>query len=359
MRRMVLISTLVAAGGVGAAVLVRAQQPTVQNAVQATRAVTTLSRDVAGAGGGGEASWLGWQVPMVAGDRELCSNWVNDERVVRGTMLEGGDGRREPVFAAPAGPLALEAGTNLVILVRVVEGKIERLRALGGDCPIDAGGKHLTWLSGVTPAASLEYLRSLTNSTLMEPTVYRRLSDTVVSAIALHQNAAAGPLLVELASQVDDTHVRELALQWLARARGAFGFDYLTRTLAATRDVALRRQLVSAIGRTHEPGTAAALLSLAKTDTDEKARAEALGAYATIAPDSTEVTSIISKDRNTEVRSRGVSGLLRRANRDGIPSLIALARSTDDLALRKEIVRGLGRSDDARAVKYLEELVTR
>src|SRR6187431_2882786 len=94
-----------------------AQTPVVQHATVETRAASSLARDVTGAGGGGTATWLAWRVPMVAGDRDVCSSWRDDQSFVRGTMLEPATGVERPTFPPPTGStVALEAGTTLIVL---------------------------------------------------------------------------------------------------------------------------------------------------------------------------------------------------------------------------------------------------
>jgi hypothetical protein len=339
------------------AALIAAQKPAVQNAVEDTRAVTSIARDVTTGASGGDPAWVGWQVPIVAGDLDLCSTWNNDERAVRGADLEGRTDSRALFFAPSTTPVPLEAGGQLVILARVVDGTLERLRTFTGDCPLDAGGRRLTWLSGVTPAASIDYLKSLAISG--QTSSMRRVSDSAIGAIALHRDVAAGPVLVELASRENDSHTRDVALQWLGRSRGSFGFDYLTRQLATATELGLRRQLTLSLARTRENGTAAALLGLVRSDPDERVRGDALYAYAQLAPSPSDVTALLQKEPANEVRNRGISGLLRRPSGDAVVPLIALARTATDAELKKEIVRGLSRSDDTQAVRFLEELVRR
>lgn len=341
---------------------VQSTVPPVQNAVQETRAATTLSRDVSSLGGGVEPAWVGWRVPMVTGDRDLCSTRSDDTRYSRGAILEDSSTAGQPRgFGPPPRPVALEAGSELVVLVRTVAGAVERVRTVTGDCPLDAGGRRLTWLTGVTPAASVSYLRTLTTLTSIDTAARYHIAEAALGAIALHQDASGYTTLTETLGRQDDGRLRDLAAQWLARARGAEGFAYLTGALRTATDPALRRTLALAIGQTRESGTPAALLALARTDTDDKVRAEALAWYAQLGSGSvvTDVLGIIERDTNTQVRSRGIAGLLRRPSRDALPTLLSLARTTTDLELRKELVRSLGRSDDPRAIALMEELVKR
>jgi hypothetical protein len=352
--------TLPLAGAVG---MVAAQNaaPPVQNAVQQSRAATSIARDVAVVGGTVEPSWIAWRVPMVPGERDICSTWMDDGRHSRGAVLEGASSGEPPTFDPPARSVALEAATELVVLVRTVGGQAERLRTVTADCPLDAGGRRLTWLTGVTPAASISYLRTLTTPAPADTAARHRLAEAAVGAAALHHDAAALVLLSELLGQTRDTRLRDLAAHWLARARGAEGFERLRDALRTTADPAFRRTLAGAMTQTREPETPAALLALARSDADERVRAEALAGYAQLGagPVVSDVLAILERDPSAQVRSRGIAGLQRRPARDAVPPLLALVRTTPDLELRKELVRSLSRSDDPRAVALMEELVTR
>src|SRR6187431_2620923 len=99
-----------------------AQTPVVQRATVETRASTSIAREVLGTGGA-NPTWLAWRVPMVPGDRDVCSTWRDDQSFVRGTTLEPSTSIDRPTFTAPAGStVALEGGTTLIVLVRVIDG---------------------------------------------------------------------------------------------------------------------------------------------------------------------------------------------------------------------------------------------
>ena len=49
----------------------------------------------------------------------------------------------------------------MVVLFRVVSRQVERVRVFSEDCALDAGGREVTWLTGVRPAESVALLESL------------------------------------------------------------------------------------------------------------------------------------------------------------------------------------------------------
>ena len=87
------------------------------------------------------------------------------------------------------------------MLVRLLDGRVERLRTVGDDCPLDAGGRTVYWLQGVTPADSMKYLETLLKPTdSLNPAQEQRLSQSAVSAIALHRDPSADVILDRLAT---------------------------------------------------------------------------------------------------------------------------------------------------------------
>jgi hypothetical protein len=341
-----------------------AQQPTVQNTRVEARKVSALERDIMALGGAAtDPIWIGWREPMVDGDREMCSSWNTS----RGDYLESGVSgtivTAEPrQFAAPTGPVPLESGASLLVLLRFVDGRLERIRTLGGDCPLDAGGRTLHWIDAVTPADSLRFLDGLTRvdgpDSVKAITARRTLASSALSSIALHRDAGADAILERVAADRADSSLRSTALRLLGSHRGARGLAALERQLKAETVSDDRRIIVSAIGASREPGVAGILKPLLR-DADAKVRAEAVARYITAGGPAvaSEALAIINADPADEVKTRAVSSIAAWPRGEGVPHLITLARTSRDAAVQKRAVSSLGNSRDPRAIAYLEELL--
>jgi HEAT repeats len=344
------------------AVLAGAQQPVIQNGRVETRQTSSIASAVEAVGANAQGPiWVGWRVPIAPGMHAGCC-WYDTTgepaSVVRGCLVESSPGGQVPQISQPTGPVPLEAGTGLVVLARIVDRQVERLRTLGDDCPLDAGGRTVYWLAGVTTAESLAYLGGLVGRESLTSAAERRTTSAAIGAIALHAGSAADALLDRLAAD-PDASTRQQAGMWLATARGAHGQESLQRLLASESSSTVRRQFVVALGQTHQPGTAGALLALARSDADPKVRGEAIYWYgvAAGAAGADNVLGVIDHDPDSSVKQRAVASLGHLPNNQGVPMLIQLARAKTDLAVRKEAVVQLGRSKDPRAVAFLEEIL--
>jgi HEAT repeat protein len=250
----------------------------------------------------------------------------------------------------------------MLVFVRVVEGRVERVRVATDDCPIDGGGRRVLWLA-VSPEASTDFLSSLAAPADPSSEAARRIATTSIMAIALHADDSADVALDALLGSTPTADARLAArgqaAQWTARARGRRGFERIVSLLQTERDAAYRRTLVAALAETRDPGTLPALLTIARSDADEQMRAEALFAFARLAPDDElpQVRTLLGSDASETVKRRGVRGLARRPAVASVPLLVALAESSADRVVRTEAVRALGQSRDPAATAFLARLL--
>src|SRR5947209_8164320 len=99
-----------------------------------------------------------------------------------------GNGLNEQQHATGA-PMRLEGQTTLVVLVRMENGQVDQLRTTSPDCLLDGGALPFYWLTGVSPEASVAWLKSQ---------VAGEHADRAILPIALHNGLAADRALEDL-----------------------------------------------------------------------------------------------------------------------------------------------------------------
>ena len=127
-------------------------------------------------------AWIGYTVPVVDGERVMCcfgndTTWVNGNVVMSTVDSCCGACRLEPASdgssmatRAPAASRArparvkLEGSDRMVVLFRVADRAVERIRVFSEDCQLDAGGRPVHWLENVRPADSIALLESFATS---------------------------------------------------------------------------------------------------------------------------------------------------------------------------------------------------
>jgi HEAT repeat protein len=230
-----------------------------------------------------EPAWIGYGVPAMNND----SFGRNDGWSERCRLEQQ---RVDPATNTPVpGPIRLEPSPTIMVLVRAQAAEIRRVRSFSGDCQVDSGGLQVYWLGDVNPAQSVEFLKTLvTNDSRREQ------SESAMSAIALHRDAAAAAAILDLAKN-GSPRLRQRALFWIAR----------------------------------------------------RAESQAAGI----------ITQAIDSDPDAEVKRQAVSALSQLPRDEGIPLLIKLARSHSNPGVRKQAMQLLGQSRDPRAISFFEEVL--
>lgn len=281
-------------------------QSSIRNADLQERPAGELARTFATLSAEAGPIWIGYRVPAHDPDWSSCcySNWSGGNACCGRCALERtkasesasvsiGSGRN-----TPGGPVKLEGG-DLVLLFRVVDRRVEKIRAFSESCEIDAGGRRVYWLTGVQPADSVALLASMagTPSAGAERMGEKRHSaaDGALMAIAAHREPSSIDTLVRIARTGGGPHARGQALFWLAQRAG--------------------RKAVGTIG------------------------------------------DAIENDPDTQVKTRAVFALSQLPNDEGVPKLIEVARTHRNPKVRQQAFFWLGQTRDPRALKFFEEIL--
>jgi hypothetical protein len=254
------------------------------------------------------------------------------------------------------GVIHLEPPDHAVILFRVDEGAVERIRTLSPDCEIDAGDLPVHWLSDVKPAESVALLDTF--ATGRERGV-SRLMDGAMAAIAAHADPAADAALERFLAPSQPESVRLRVVSWLGNMRGRRGFDMLKNAIAGDPSDRVRERAISTLGNSKEPEALDLLMSIARKDASPRMRMEALSALHRHSGAKVLGTlkEAIESDPEPQVKRRAVSALGSMPDGEGVPLLIQLAKATSDTEVRKQAMSSLGQSHDGRAIGFFEEVL--
>jgi hypothetical protein len=366
----------IAAGlaAVVSAAALSAQPPAIANAsVTSQPAGESLARTVQSIAASRDAvAWIGYAVPVVDGERVMCcavsgTTWINGD-IVMGDgsdccatcRLEPSTGgavmSARPTGTQPPGVVELEGPDTFMVLLRVVDKQVERVRIFSEGCRLDAGGRTVTWLQDVRPADSVALLESLASAVGDRR---GRVADGAIGAIALHDDPAADAALERLVSASQPDRVRQKVPFWLGNARGRRGLEVLRRLIAADPSDGVRKKAVFGLSQSREADAIDALIQAARAGGNAAVRGEAifwLGQKAGSRA-AAEITDAIEKDPDTDVKKRAVFALSQLPKDEGVPLLIKVARTHANPAVRKQAMFWLGQSKDPRAIDFFAEIL--
>jgi hypothetical protein len=189
----------------------------------------------------------------------------------------------------------VEPPTDVLILARIENRAVTRVRTFTPDCDIDAGGMPIVWFERVSPSESVAWLVTLLKDAGTAGDRETRVARPAMSALGLHSGAEALRALLSLARDDLRPPMRGQALFWLAQ-------------------------------RDSQEATAV-------------------------------IESAVDNDPASDVRRRAVFALSTLPRGEGIPRLIKVARTTTRPEVRRQAMFWLGQSKDARAATFFEEVL--
>ncbi len=313
-----------------------------------------------------EPFWVGYTLPVVAGDRVMCcfssrgadgmvfTTGRGSDAECTGCSLEPSGGGPAAAAAASGGPVQLEGATEFLVMARVAGGTVGKIRTFSADCPLDAGGRTVYWLTGVTPAASFAWLTDFVREG-------NRRSGPAIAAVAMTAGPDADRVLDRLVATGQPAKVREQAAFWLGEARGRHGFDTLRRLIATDPNDDVRKRAVFALSRSDQPEMVDTLIALARDDRNPRVRGEALFWLAQEAREKAvgPISDAIANDPDTAVKKRAVFALSQLPKDESVPRLIEVARTNRNPEVRKQAMFWLGQSKDPRALEFFQEILGR
>lgn len=349
-----------------------AQQPRIRNGriavqppggalAQSFRSLVSAQSDVA---------WIGYTVPVVDRDRVMCcfnsgTTWIHGDVVMSDNQPCCGACRLEPsadgtsmARRSESGGkvITLESSERMIVLYRVAERRVDRIRVFSEDCEVDAGGRPVQWLENVRPAESVALLE-----TFIAPDAERRdrVAESAVTAIAMHGDAAADAALERLIAPAQPESVRRKVTFWLGNARGRKGLELLRRILSSDPSQEVRKSAVFGVSQSREPEAFDVLANMARNDDSSRIRSEALFWIAQQGNDRAPklIVEALEKDPSPEVRKKAVFALSQLRGDRGVPMLMQVARNHTDATTRAEAIFWLGQKAGKQAAAAITERI--
>ena len=315
-------------------------QPLLQNAkMRQEPAAPSLQAKLAELGRDAGPLWAGYEVAAIRSSGHHYGNGCGIQYLENGRYVAA-ENTANPAPAAVA-----------YIFLRLANHAISKVEVANQGCRVDAGGMPVVWLTGVKQEESIAALRGIAE---------RDNSDSALMAIGVHESPAATRVLAELAGTGQSPRLREKASFWIASERGAEGWPALQQ-LTHDSDARFREKMTFHLTLVADPRAVDELIRMAEGDADSQVRAQAMFWLAQKAGEKAAgfLASAAQSDPEVEVKKKAVFALSQLPKDEGIPRLIHVAETNADREVRKQAIFWLGQSADPRALKYLEQVVSR
>jgi hypothetical protein len=291
--------------------------------------------------------WVAYQVPMVAGvDGPCCYSFRGGAATRKGCDLDG----RNWSFNSGHDDPAIALDDELAVYLRVEQGRVERVRAVGASCPVQTAST-VRWIDTVDAANSVTMLSALLD---------RKAGDAEKNglvAVAYHADKSATRVLAARAEAPHPFREREQALFWLGETRGAEGADIVEHYATTDADPKLRAKAIFALSQSKASAAYAHILAMAHDDPAEHVRGEAFFWLAqmddTRAKD--DIIASLKTESSDKVRERAVFALSQLHDVAADEALIAVLRGDHPRGVKKQALFWLGQSGSPRAMAYFDE----
>jgi hypothetical protein len=310
-----------------------------------------------------DPQWLGYSVAAISSDRVICcggnNNWNGNYGCGKCELEDHKHG--ESFTTTSSNKAELEAPRRVVVLYRATAGALDKIRVVSDVCVIDAGGLRVTWLDGVNPAQSVEYLSALVRGKYEDDHSGEKLPHGALTAIAMHGDTSADKALNSFIEPSQPESLRKQTVFWLGEARGASGFQTLKQLARTEKSSEVRAQITFALSLNREPGALDEMIRMAKEDESTHVRGQALFWLAQKAEKKAAgaITGAIENDPDTEVKKKAVFALSQMPREEGVPKLIQVAQTNKNPEVRKQAMFWLGQSHDPRALEFFEQILTK
>ena len=338
-----LLRVFAAAAVLSVAPTLFAQQPTISHGQVTTEAADHgLGAVLDGLKQQKNAVWIGYSIPVTG---KFSSGW-NSSHIEylegnNGSVVNDSDGNNQSFDHA-------------VILLRVADGAVMKLRVESPERELDAGGLRFVWLTGVNADDSVRVLAGLAQQGDV-----RRLRDSAVFAISVHQTNAATTALISLAGAGNDLALREKAAFWLANQRGHDGLVAIQKFAHEDNDPKFREKLTFDLTLSKDPVALDELIRMAHDDASPQVRKQAQFWMATKGGKrvTEDLRALATNDPSEQIRKSAVFALSRLPSDEAATQLIAVADLSKDPVVRRQAIFWLGQSNDPRALEYLTKLL--
>lgn len=351
--------------------------PRVENARIENRTVAgTLSATMAElAKNATEPVWVGYAVTSLAGERTICCGNYSDSNTgwcgkcaletdgEKWSRAKSADGditlRKDRGADTNEDAMKLEGAQRLVVLFRLQDKRLTRVKVASDECVLDTGGLAFIWLAGVKPAESAAFLGASIREAGADTGERRSIVNEALTAIALHDGPEAEAALESFAAPAQAEELQKQASFWLGAARGKEGLAALQHMAKKDPSPEVRGQVAFALSVSKEPAALGEMIRMAHEDESGHVRGQALFWLAHKAGERAvrAIDAAITSDPDTDVKKQAVFALSQLPKEEGVPKLIQVAENNRNPEVRKQAMFWLGQSQDPRALAFFEKVL--
>ena len=298
----------------------------------------------------GPDGWIAYRVPMVSGAGSPCcySGRMSGLSAKTGCNLDARNGTFTSNEHASA------ESSELGIYWHVTDGRPDQVRAFAADCAVTSR-QEIRWIDQVNATDSVAVTAELIGQGS------KGRDSMELSALALQADASATDALIALAASTRPAGMREDAIFWLGRARGAPGADYVENVALSDSATEVREHAVFALSQSQVKDAYERVQAISRKDAADDVRSKALFWMAQMHDPraAADITAALSVETSEEVREEGVFALSQLDETMATSALISVIRGNYPRPIKEKALFWLGQAGTDEAMAFLDEMLSR
>jgi HEAT repeat protein len=294
-----------------------------------------------------------------------CSEDDDDERIVAlNALLQMDSDRAMPILKKVLerrDPCSYVLRRKAVFLISQKGGEEASdilMQTAKNDPDQETREQAVFWLGQVRSDRAVPLLEDL-----LKNSADKGIKDKALFALSQQRSPRAAQVLRDFAErESEDEELREQAIFWLGQTRSEDNASYLKTLYGRVKKDPLKDKIIFSLSQMRGFGNAEWIMNIALDSKESiEMRKQALFWAGQNNGASTEsFAQLYDKMTDSEIKEQLIFVLSQR-NRDGkaLEKLMDIAKSDKDKELRGKAVFWLGQSRDPRAVKFLEDLITK
>ena len=200
--------------------------------------------------------------------------------------------------------------------------------------------------------------------TLLEDILKNSTNDEIknkaIFALSQHQSARAGQILRDFAErESENEELREQAIFWLGQNRSEENANYLKSLYGRVKKDALKEKIIFSLSQQRGNGEWIMNIALDPKESIEM-RKQALfwaGQNGGVSIDA--FSSLYDKMTDQEIKEQLIFVFSQKRDAKALDKLFSIAKNDKDKEMRSKAVFWIGQSKDPRAVKFIEDLISK
>ncbi|MBN1222658.1 MAG: HEAT repeat domain-containing protein [Candidatus Aminicenantes bacterium] len=244
-----------------------------------------------------------------------------------------------------------------LVFLQKITGKTAEIRDihfLDLDRTYEFAEQPIFWLGDADNDESLDFLEDRLIKSA------RKVRDSIVFSIYLHDHPQIGKRLYDIACGKYEIGVRENAVFWIGNLKGAQSLTYLKKIYKDEGDTEVREQVVFALYLNESEEALRELIEIAKNEENRSLRKNAvfwLGQKASAECIDVLKDMVDETDEDDDVRESAVFAIGQLPKDEAVPMLIDIAKTNKSPKVRKQAMFWLGQTGDDRALKFFEQIL--